>query len=703
MTLSNDAPISEPKDDLYNLDPFARAVARAIQNMKAPEGIVLAVNGPWGSGKSSAINLVRHHLKGVIDKGRIVPVAFNPWWFSGTDAITIAFFRELAGAVGRTLPDNIRLSIEKLGDSISTVGAVAGIALDIKAPGLGRLFSGITGAVPKMLSRRTVEQEHDAVVKALAAQERRFLVFIDDIDRLSPDDALTIFRLVKSVGRLPNVIYLLSFDRTLAEKTVIERFPSEGSTYLQKIVQGSFDIPLPPLDILRRHILMAAQTTMGEIPDSDAQRFMNVFFDAVAPFVSTPRDVIRIENELRATWPSVEGEVDRGDFLAISTIKLCNHSLYKAIRRHPDDLCDADERDAWGRQSGLAERYNTMLGLDAASENYELLRRALRRLFPRLEGVWGNVIYAGLDRHNAARNIASRQHFPTYFNYAIGADTLPAAEIEELLGHADDEGFVQTYLRKKLQEFRPDGSTQASLVLEELTIRAASVPVTKVGALVRAIFALADELDVESDRKRGFAVGDNELRIHWLINRLVTDRFQGEEREKVYTEALQTAAVGWLCDFTRRCISQAEPDKEKPSDPIVSAGVAEQYKALSVARLRAAAADGSLISNPRMTSLLLQWRNWTTTEEVHAWTNTTLENDGFVIALAKGMTSVGWAQGMGDRVATRIVRVQTDAFTDLVDLPRLDDRAGEVAARDHLSTDERAILTTFLSAQRGPH
>ncbi|WP_245152406.1 P-loop NTPase fold protein [Allopusillimonas soli] len=42
------------------------------------------------------------------------------------------------------------------------------------------------------------------------------------MDRLSPDEALLIFRLVKSVGRLPNVMYLLVYDRQQAEKIVSE-------------------------------------------------------------------------------------------------------------------------------------------------------------------------------------------------------------------------------------------------------------------------------------------------------------------------------------------------------------------------------------------------------------------------------------------------------------------------------------------------
>src|SRR5699024_9509797 len=58
----NDSPISEPSEDRFGIEPFAKTLATGILQMNAPEGTVIALNGPWGSGKSSTVNLVRHHL-----------------------------------------------------------------------------------------------------------------------------------------------------------------------------------------------------------------------------------------------------------------------------------------------------------------------------------------------------------------------------------------------------------------------------------------------------------------------------------------------------------------------------------------------------------------------------------------------------------------------------------------------------------------
>ena len=51
---------------------------------------------------------------------------------------------------------------------------------------------------------------------------------------MTPDEALLVFRLAKSVGRLPNGIYLLVFDRELAEKAVQELNAALGKSLGEK-------------------------------------------------------------------------------------------------------------------------------------------------------------------------------------------------------------------------------------------------------------------------------------------------------------------------------------------------------------------------------------------------------------------------------------------------------------------------------------
>ena len=400
--------------------------------MDAPNGLVLAVNGSWGSGKSSAINLIRHHIAPTVEGGDLVPLTFNPWWFSGDDGLTLAFFQELSIAIGPSLPNRLRKTLSSVGQRVSAVGPLIAAAANLKLPGLGglvRSFSGLIGRWSKVT--RTVESEHEALSEALAAQKKKFLVIIDDIDRLNTDDALTMFRLVKSVGRLSNVIYLLAFDRELAERAISQRFPAEGPSYLEKIVQSAFDVPPPLADELRNQLLNGAAAIMGQPKEAEIVRFMNVFLDVVAPLLRTPRDVVRLLNALKTTWPPVAGEVDRADFLAIAALRLNQSEVYGAIRDNPDELCGVNKREQRQGDS-IKQYYDKLLRIDQMPEiKRESWRRAARRLFPRLDYVWSNTLYSDDGEWQRDRRLCSRQHFPTYFAFAISDDLMPAGEIDE--------------------------------------------------------------------------------------------------------------------------------------------------------------------------------------------------------------------------------------------------------------------------------
>ena len=74
----NDEAIREPKHDLFGINPFAKVIAKCIREIPNPYGSVVAINGAWGSGKSSAINLILHHL-GKSGDAKLTTMSFQAW------------------------------------------------------------------------------------------------------------------------------------------------------------------------------------------------------------------------------------------------------------------------------------------------------------------------------------------------------------------------------------------------------------------------------------------------------------------------------------------------------------------------------------------------------------------------------------------------------------------------------------------------
>lgn len=712
MPISSDLPISIPSEDRYELDPFAKTLALSIEAMPAATGVVLAVNGPWGSGKSSAIKLVKHHLAEAVQRGDLAIVSFNPWWFPGSDALILAFFRELNAAIGPSLPQKLQKSISRLGQGVSSIGGIIGAAADLKAPGLGSLITGAASRIGDWTKfDKTVEDEHSSVAAALSGQKKRFLVVIDDIDRLNPDDAMTVFRLIKSIGRLPNVIYLLAFDRQIAERIVSERFPAEGVSYLEKIIQGAFELPPPLLDHLRWNCIEAALQIMGEPTDEQRTRFGNVFYDLVAPTIRTPRDIMRITNQLSATYPAVKDNVDRADFLAITALQLAEPDVYAAIRHHPDRLCGVEQMGMGRSHEGLGKEYDELFALcERPERERQKLRIALRRLFPRLDAIWGNTYHQG-DDYRRDRRIASEHHFRNYFAFALSDDNLSAEWLDRFIANSDDTEFVTAALREALTTQRRTGETRASLVLDELNVHVQALPPAKVPALVKTLFAMGDEIDVKADARRGFnGTGDNRLRLHWLLNRL-NELLSPAQRDQVYQNAMEGAALSWLVDFAQRCAGYYEPSDKSRGEAIVSENVAKAFLELALKRTRQAAADGTLVASQHLTVLLFRWANLVgdnEKDEVRAWSTERLADPAFIVALAAQMPSSSWSYGMGmdemgDRIQRENVNVNVGVYSELIDVELFEKRVAEELSAGRLAPADLDILKRFVQIPRGGH
>jgi len=695
-----DLPISTPDQDMFGIDGFVQSLARSVRTMRSPNGVVIALNGPWGSGKSSAINLLKHHLSDVTGSGEIQLVDFNPWWFRGEEALVLAFFRELYAATKPTLGDKAKKLLPKIGARLLNAGgAVAPIADAAGAAGAGAVASGVMGWLGGMIEDgESVEKLHKELSAALAEQSKRFVVLIDDIDRLAPDEAITMFRMVKSVGRLPNVIYVLSFDRELAERVVAERFPSEGPHYLEKIVQAAFELPAPLETDIHRILIANIDALVSGIGQKRLLNVMNMFHAAVAPEIKTPRDATRYINALSITWPAVEGDVDLGDFIAIEAFRLFQPGIYRAIRDNQTIVCEAT-REQYDRDKG-AERLDAILLSKVDDKKH--YRDALVRLFPRLDAIWGNTIRGG-SRFDKDRRIASPAHFQTYFRMSIDPDAIPRKELAEILDNPSDTAKVSETLRAAVKRPLRDGSSRAKTWLEALTAHGEEIPIDAAEGFLRGVFAVADEINVDQDRGRGWSIGDNNLRIHWLLRRVLRERTSLEERSRILLAAAEAAPIAWLGSLTVSAWEDHHPreGKERASeeDCLLTAGDADSMRFLFLDRVAVAAAEGTLISTPDMMRPIYLWLHFLEDDKpVREWMEARIEEDTSLVFLARELTSQSWGQSSEDLVSIRSDRASVSGIDQMMDPEKFRANLIALQARLEEGSPDADTVGRFLAA-----
>lgn len=697
----NDSPIETSDDDQYGITPFAKSLAKSLKSIKNPIGTTIALNGEWGSGKSSAVNLIRTELEKGEDKMLIIS-EFKGWWYRGEEALALAFLQNLHAILSDTLKDKVKGLIPQIGRVLLQGGPVMGAAVALTPAGaLAPLVGASTNFAKRFFKDdEPLEKTFRKLAEVLENENRRYLIIIDDIDRLSPDEAIAIFRMVKSVGRLPNVMYLLVFDRTLADQAVQERYPSEGPHFLEKIIQASFELPKPLRTDLNAAILSTVESICGMPDQEETRRVMNIFHDVVAPHLTTPRHVARFRNAISVTWPSISGQISIADFVTLETIRLYEPSLFKKIRSNKLKLCGigSDRDDDFLLESFLSE-------ID--EDRHQIAEMALQRLFPRTR----NIGYASSFRAqwDAERRVCIDAHFDTYFRLSLSEQTLPIDTINELIDRADEVDFIQTTLREAAAKRRRSNTSMVPIILDELNTHANRIQIDKVEHLITALFEIHDEIDLEIDDESGYLTHANTtLRFHWLIRRLTKDRLSLAERTGLYMSAIRRSSLGWLVDFTssaQRQYQESDGRQIREEDCLVAKDAIDSLVSRSLSAIRQAAEDNSLLQHKDLINILYRWRNFTNNDptEVRIWTDKLMKNEAALVLLAGKLTGESWSHqmgfhGLGDRIAQRHVRAQIDENTDILDIAKFRSQLENIQNSGSLDKESQKTVNNFLEA-----
>lgn len=428
MVTAGDSPVEALADDSLGRQALAVTVAEEIRTLDASRGFVLALTGPWGSGKTSLLNLVKLSLA---DEPPLRVVDFNPWMFAGTDQLVDAFFRELAAQLrgGGRLLDSIAADLDKYAAYLAPLALV---------PYLGKVVTAAKDAAGALRQHGSVVRQRDVLIDGLRQLDRPVVVVVDDIDRLERVDIRDVFKLVRLTGNFPNVVYVLAFDRVRVEQALSESGP-DGRAYLEKIVQLVVDIPATPTAQLTRHLIAAVGASVPRTR-LDHDRWNDVLTSVVTPLVSTIRDVARYAASVRPTLRSVGEDVDVVDTLALEAVRLFLPDTFRAIVSAQQALTVLQPADA-----NATDRTRRLLEsvLDTAPAHEDAVRALVTHLFPGAAAVLDGSLREDATRANRwfrERRVAHPSVLSRYLEHTASeayAIFLDAERALHLLGDRD--------------------------------------------------------------------------------------------------------------------------------------------------------------------------------------------------------------------------------------------------------------------------
>jgi predicted KAP-like P-loop ATPase len=610
--VSADRPLLDPREDRLGYAPFARALAEGICAMSAPDGLVVGIYGAWGLGKTTVLNFVEHYLH-ESQPGQFDVIRFNPWWFSGRVDIAAAFFDQLRGAFLRWQGDGdqAKRCLERLA---RVVGAESGLRI---------------GDAPETPGRQSsdVPELKRELARTLGEQERRLLVVIDDIDRLSEGEVAQLFAVVKALADLPNVLYLLAFDRDQVSNALRDRSGQSGFNYLEKIVQVPFELPLPERGSLRTLFLEQLRGIVGEVDSEllDTEALNAVLTTGLEPLMRTPRDIVRLTNSLRVTYGAVRGEVNVVDFVALEALRVFEPKVYDRIRARPD-LFGVLSRLARSlpQSSEAAQRAYHVMWCRAIedAERREAVKQIVASVFPEAAAALEARLGIGRGRSLMRRSRAAAEpdYFPVYFRFALGDQLVSRELIAALVAPTAHPDALNEGLLALATETAGTGRTRASAMLDELIAQAeegfdpASIP-----RIIKSLTSIGDRLWVEIDDEP-FGV-DNQTRIVWLIGGLL-ERIAPADRCSTLHEALADAeSIATPALLVRRLLRSlgvaddaslltAPSDALDERHALISIDCGMRLEQLVARKIAIAAASDAVWDAPRVRWVLGEWGRW---------------------------------------------------------------------------------------------
>lgn len=667
-SLLSDAPLSDPEHDLLGRKSFAEALAKSILTIRADQGFTYALYGPWGSGKTTALNFVLHYVNALSSPENMpIVVHFNPWWFSGQEQLILQFFSQLRVALEKPdVPDQLK----KLGSRLQTFAraltplSYIPIAKDWLDP-IRNIFQSYGEAVETAGKHREkdvfgLRQEIDQVLKS---QDRRFLIVIDDLDRLTWDEIRQMFRVIKAVADFPKTIYLLAFDRQVVV-SALESFQGiSGEGYLEKIVQSGFDLPLPDKPALRRLLFAHLDILLSQTPAElwDETHWGNVFWDGIDVFIETPRDVKRLVNSLLPSYSAVQGEVNFADFVALESLRVFVSSIYSVVRSNPDLFAGAEDQWASSRDPRAARRsiYEEYLKSVEPKTVRDAAHAILQRLFPKYASAFGASIYGPEWERDWQRGlrICSSTVFPVYFRLDVTGDSVSASELRALISHMNNRtAFSDELIRLSQQKQLGTGTSRVRSVLERLeAYTEKGIPKENIQSAIEGLFDAGDAI-LEADDRTGMLDSRNHLRIlrltHQVLGRIETQEKRFDMLSHLVESSRSLTMLAHLVislgyEHGKYESKQIQAEEERT----VNATQLQTLENQILKRIEAAAEDNSLFHSPELSYMLFAWRNLRGSDDApKQYVGNLVKSDEGIAKLLVGFLQQGFQHTITDRV-----------------------------------------------------
>lgn len=310
----DDRPIKSASedDDLLKLDGEALKIADEIKQLEKSQTWSLAITAPWGTGKTSFINMVIDNLKKSDDHFEFV--YFNPRNSQSYQSIQEDFFTTITNILSKY--DYRCNSLMK--DYMASLQLIDNREI-----------------IEKLVNWYKIWDKTDLIDKLSNVFDKlpkKILVIIDDFDRLSKEEIMEVLKLIDSNAAFKNLIFLTAYDKEQVNKSLGDSYKTKDACFVDKFFNLEFSIPQRPykyiIDFIVKNLCNRMSTDEIEITNAidSIKEDINIQL-----FIPTLRDAKRFINLVTLDYKNVQDEVIIEEYLLIQLIKYKYPEKYKNL------------------------------------------------------------------------------------------------------------------------------------------------------------------------------------------------------------------------------------------------------------------------------------------------------------------------------------------------------------------------------------
>lgn len=256
----------QPEIEIPEEEPFKNcALGRSkyasiltdIVSVYSQSGCVMALNGEWGSGKTTFVKMWRQYLNNQGFK----TLYFNAWESDYVTDPLVAMLSELQELkLGKGSFDQV---VSAAGKVVLAVGTAVSKGLLKKVTGLdsdavGAALDEVSELGKESLKeyanqKRSFEEFKQSLIEFVASNtnEHPIVFFVDELDRCSPTYAVKVLERIKHLFDIPNIIFVLAVNKRQLECAIQGYFGSskmDSEEYLHRFINIEYSLPEPDME-----------------------------------------------------------------------------------------------------------------------------------------------------------------------------------------------------------------------------------------------------------------------------------------------------------------------------------------------------------------------------------------------------------------------------------------------------------------------